>query len=129
MKLPHKKAQLKDYFEMPNMCFCSFRDLEIENQLWIGLYDQEYFHDEENTCSCVILSGSQTECDRCRERFVWVDETPVNEDFAPWLGSEPSLGEKCVRLTDSDTNQRWSGSPCSTKFDYVCSKGIKLTGP
>ena len=96
-----------------------FRDSEVANQLWIGLHDREYFNDETDTCTC-FLAPSQSACNRCRDRFVWVDETAVNEDFAPWVGTEPSSGEKCVRFTDSDTNQRWSGSPCSTEMDYVC---------
>ena len=102
--------------------FCAFRDSAVENQLWIGLHDREHFDDETDTCSC-LFAPSQTECDQCRQRFVWVDETPVSDDFAPWEGTEPSSGDKCVRLTDSDTNKRWSGSPCSTKIDYVCSRG------
>ena len=82
----------------------------------------QHFDDDTDTCTC-LLTPSQVDCDLCRERFVWVDGTPVNGYFAPWSGSEPGSGEKCVRLTDSDINQRWSGSPCSTELDYACLKG------
>ena len=99
-----------------------FRGDEFVDQLSIGLHDREHFYDETNTCTC-YFAPSQTECDRCRQRFVWVDETPVNVDFAPWDGLAPQSGEKCVRLTNSDTNQQWAGSPCLTEIDYVCSKG------
>ena len=96
-----------------------FRGDAAADQLWIGLHDR----DHESTCSCLFVT--LRECAECRDRFVWVDETPVDEDYAPWSGSEPGTGEKCVRLTYRDTNQRWAASPCSIEIDYVCSKGIK----
>ena len=100
------------------------RDSEITNQLWIGLYDKEHFYDETQTCTCSLVEPNA--CRECRNRFVWVDGTSENEDFALWSGSEPQFGEKCGRLTNGATNQRWSGSPCSTEIDYVCSRGIYL---
>ena len=97
----------------------------VTDQLWIGLYDRDHIDEETDPYTCAFASPSG--CERCRNRFVWVDETPVNEEFTPWTPSEPGYGEKCIRLTDSETNQRWSGSPCSNEIDYVCSKGKTRT--
>ena len=93
------------------------------DQLWIGLYDRDYFSDtdESNYCHCGFDVGS-TECRECRDRFVWIDGTPVNNDFAPWNDNEPQLEERCVRMTDDDLEQ-WRGLTCSIQIDYVCSRG------
>ena len=93
----------------------------MANNLWIGLHDREQFEDSSDTCTCSSVQPNV--CEVCRDRFVWVDETPINKDFAPWSESEPGSGEKCVRLTDNNTNNQWAAAPCSTKIDYVCARG------
>ena len=68
----------------------------------------------------------QSECDECRERFTWIDGTPVDDQFSVWAGSEPGTGEKCVRMTNRTSSEQmplWAGSDCSTEINYACSKG------
>ena len=103
--------------------FSSFSGPDSWHDLWIGLYDPDNFNnsDESSNCGC----GSDVtslDCTECRNRFVWVDGTPTNSDFAPWHGSEPQFWEACVRMTDNDFVS-WGGYPCSNQIDYVCSRG------
>ena len=102
-----------------------FRGSETSSHLWIGLQDV----DGDGQCTCSL--APYRECIECRVRFTWIDETPVNEQFSAWQGSEPGRGEKCVRLTNrrtftidnKDLIPLWSGSNCSTSINYACSEG------
>ena len=111
---------------------CVFRDSEVENQLWIGLHDQEHFDDETNTCTC-FFPPSQTDCERCRDRFVWVDETPVNvarmlltqkrmERGVEWINAWPITARCCTlatRTRASCTSSHATNSPSGEILGYV----------
>ena len=74
-----------------------------------------------------MFVARQRDCNECRERFTWIDGTPVNEQFPAWQGSEPGGGDKCIRMTDRvDFAQLplWAGSPCTEEINYACSRGF-----
>ena len=94
--------------------------------MWIGLYDRDHFTDTDESSNCRCGFGvDPSDCQDCRDRFVWIDGTPVSDHFAPWNDNEPQSGERCVRMTD-DTVEQWRGYSCSSAIDFVCSRGNKL---
>ena len=103
--------------------FYIYSGFEVFDQLWIGLYDRKYFNetDESSNCECDGFD-EPGDCKDCRDRFVWIDETPIS-DFELWHNSEPDFGERCVRLANENNLLIWRGILCSEPLDYVCSRG------
>ena len=95
-------------------------DYDPIGNLWIGLYDPV----SNSAANCTCQGTTQTDCFRCRERFLWSDGTSIN-DFSPWNNVEPQTGERCVRLTDDD-DEFWRGTSCIRELDYACSRGEVL---
>ena len=90
----------------------------------MGFYDRDHFNDTDSSSNCACGLGFEPgACGDCRNRFVWIDGTPLS-DFAPWHNSEPDLGERCVRLAKGNNDEvLWRGISCSEQLDYVCSRG------
>ena len=92
--------------------FC--RGEETTDQLYIGLRDRS----SNDVCrSC--FDGLTPECIVCRNRYTWVDNTPLT-GFSPWDAGEPNINGQCVSLT---ADGKWNGVRCDTELDYVCYRG------
>ena len=80
---------------------------------------------EENSCGCAD-EETIIECEMCRAKFVWVDESLPVADF--WIPSnsleDPTSGERCVRLRHPFFGQNaWSGEVCGAPLTYICKAG------
>ena len=81
---------------------------------WIGLVLPA------GVAACGCADPASSACATCRSRWTWLDGSSVGTPR--FTGTEPGLGERCGRITESGS---WSGAPnCNRTLRAVCKKGI-----
>ena len=81
---------------------------------WIGLILPA------NVTDCGCADPTSSACAVCRSRWTWLDGSSISTQR--FTGTEPGLGERCGRITESGS---WAGAPnCNRTFKAICKKGI-----
>ena len=76
---------------------------------WIGI-TRAHIED------CVCTGESDT-CDRCRDAFIWVDDTEMVLDG--WSNFNEPGNSECVCLEDDG----WHDEDCATMLQFICERG------
>ena len=85
---------------------------------WVGLVI-----DPEDLCDdCQNLdSRDEFECDRCRRKWHWLDNSDLNERMhQQWLVNQPDNDALCGGIRDDGL---WFDAPCNDESYYVCKRG------